>query len=229
MKTLKPLALVAAVLVYALFCSTANATGHHSTPPPDPKPVSTATSGSVSGAKAGAKSHSTSHATSSSSAKGGNANASGGDSVATSGDSRAVTGDSAASSDNAVNVSSDDDVNIPRQVPPVLLPMIMTSGCGAGVNAGGAGTGGAGAAGLTWTTAKCYQLRTAINFFAIGDYETGCELLVDLNREAFARIKKKPDCSRIALRLTEQSAHVDTSKFATKEQLDRAFRTGQAK
>lgn len=118
--------------------------------------------------------------------------------------SNSLANSTSSSNSGGNTFSSDDDTYLPRQVPPVFLPMILTSGCGAGINAGGSGDGGAGAAGLTWTTKRCYALRSALNFFAIGEYETGCELLIDVNREAFKRVKK-PNCADIARRLNQEA------------------------
>lgn len=143
---------------------------------------------------------------------------------------------SASTDGNAQSV----DFNTPRQVPPVFLPALMVSECGAGANAGAADGGGAGAFGVVWTTKRCYALRSAINFFAIGEYETGCRLLVYVNREALEAIGEKPDCKRIAavlhleagenlIRLPPDAPPVDLSKFATKEEVERAFKKSQSK
>lgn len=150
-------------------------------------------SSSSSKAKAASKSTSKSSSKSSSAAKGGNSR-----SDATGGDASTsvVTGDTSQS------FSSDDDTLVRAQeVPAQFLPMILESGCRTGVNAGGADKGGSGAAGFSWMTERCYAVTTAVSFLALGAYEEACELLVDVNRSVYKRLKRKPDCKAIADRL----------------------------
>lgn len=128
-----------------------------------------------------------------------------------------------------------------RQVPPVFLPAILTSDCGAGWNAGGSKDTGAGALGFTYTTQRCYALRSALNFFAIGEYETGCELLVYVNRKAFKWLGKRPDCRAIARQLereaTSAADHAQpiaatppaSPRYVTQEELERAFKAAVEK
>lgn len=116
-----------------------------------------------------------------------------------------------------------------RQVPTLLQGDLLVNDCGAGINAGGADTGGAGFLGAVWTTGRCYALKSGSNFAAIGDYETACDLWVDVNRKAFKRIGRKPDCRAIAERLYAQSITqlpptpvdppVDMSQYVTKKEL----------
>lgn len=209
------------------------------TPKPDPKhdhhqPTQPSTS-----ARADAESYSTSRSTSDATAnatgKGGSAEQS---QTATGGDGGSSTVDVESSASNEGNAQSV-NYSTPRQVPPVFLPALMVSDCGAGANAGASDSGGAGALGIVWTTKRCYALRSAINFFAIGEYETGCKLLAYVNREALRSIDEKPDCKSISKRLYVESQSVsiplvaappaDFSKYATKEELDRAFKQSQRK
>lgn len=131
-----------------------------------------------------------------------------------------------------------------RQTPWVVLPSIFVADCGSGVNAGGSKAGGAGAFGVTWTTAKCYDFKNGTNFVAIGAIEEACVLWTDVNRKAFKRQKYTPDCKAIALRVYEGQKLVhpaaelkaepavampDMSLYATKEDLNRAFKTSASK
>ncbi len=196
-----------------MLCTSAWATKPKPTPasPPDTAVITdlnaVATSGSKSVSASGSKSNATSNSTSG--AKSGSVS------------------EAASSSDNAVQFHSDDDTFIPRQVPPTLLPMLLVSECGAGASAGGGGTGGTGAISAVFTSKRCYALRSAVQFFAIGEYETGCELLIYANREAFGKVKK-PDCAKVAARLDAEARSVVTHSTgcpdcASKEELKRAF------
>lgn len=222
-------------VVFAMFALPALATHPKPKPPKhDPVPVVAA-----AGAIAGAKSSSTSGAKSSSVSGGGASNATGGTSSATGGNVGPVTagggdgGEAGAEANGTQQLSTSESNLVERSNPGVFLPAILVSGCGAGVNGGGSNRNDAGALGITWTTERCYGLQSAINFFAIGDYETGCNLLVDVNRAAFKRVKK-PDCAAIAQRLraaseqkvaiTDLSPVPDLSRYATKEELGRAFK-----
>ena len=219
---------VVIAVVAILAASVAQATSPKS-PPPMPKDP---TAAAYAESESDAKSYSTSRSASDAAASARQSQSQ----TATGGDGGDASSDATAS--NAGNAQSV-NYSTPRQVPPVFLPALMVSECGAGANAGAADSGGAGAFGVVWTTRRCYALRSAINFFAIGEYETGCKLLTYVNREALNAIDEKPDCKSIASRLNVESQHVviprqasppfDASKFATKEELDRAFKKAQSK
>lgn len=169
----------------------------------------------------------------------------------TSSDASSTSDSKSKSKSEAASGSASTIVNtVPRQVPPVFLPALMVSDCGAAGSAGASDKGGAGAFGIVWTTKRCYALRTAINFFAIGEYQTGCELLVWVNKKAFDEIGHVPDCTLIAKGLHDESRAVRDAmvvdrvavssdsvaasapvcgQCATKEELSRAFEKSQAK
>lgn len=166
----------------------------------------------------------------------------GGDSAAQSdSNSASLAGADSKSKSKAESGSTSTITNTyPRQVPPVFLPALMVSDCGAAGSAGASDKGGAGAFGIVWTTKRCYALRTAINFFAIGEYQTGCELLVWVNKKAFDEIGHAPDCALLAAGLHAESRAsrdafqrdmtiVPPENYATKEELDRAFKQSMKK
>jgi len=139
--------------------------------------------------------------------------------------------DSNASADNSQSLSQNYSYKEVSDVPPLFLPAILPSGCGAGINGAGADRGAAGALGMTWTTRTCYQFMSATAFAGIGDYETACELWTDLNRDAFKRIGKTPNCSEVAKRLYNEHNSsatslaipappvMDMSRYVTKDEL----------
>jgi len=135
-----------------------------------------------------------------------------------------------ASADNSQSLNQNYEYREVSDVPPLLLPAILPNGCGAGINGAGADRGAAGALGMTWTTRSCYQFMSATAFAGIGDYETACALWADLNRDAFKRIGKTPDCSSVAKRLYDERKLsnssvvvpppvMDMSQYITREEL----------
>lgn len=223
-------------LILAALPMAALATNHPQPPPKtDPSVKVDVHSTSVSGAKSQAKSKSKSASKSASSsqsastATGGKSNA---HSSSESGDSSAAVGDIAPVQDQNLAVSSDDDTLVEGQrVPAQFLPMILESGCRTGVNAGGADRTGSGALGFSVMTDRCWSMTSVVNFLAMGEYETACDLLVDVNRDQFHRIGHKPDCQAIAQRLRDGDKlkfenskisvtdHLDTSQFVTRQDL----------
>jgi hypothetical protein len=192
-------------------------------------------SNSLAAAAARSAARSSATAESASAATGGNATSASGPSTssAQSGPASAVSG--------PLSVSSDDDVsvNYPRQVPPVLLPALIQSGCGAGFGAGGASTRSAGSVTALFTSDQCYALQSIGLSIAMGDYAGACYLLHDVNRKAYARRGYTPDCEAFAAKLeaeakaaakgAAQPAPPDLSQYATKKELDAAFRASVSK
>lgn len=189
----------------------------------DAKPVAGAKS--VSGARSSSRSSSRSNSSSVSGSR------SGSHSTSRSGDSAATSNNQVGVEDGdqtqGVEISEDNDFNYEEVVPAQLLPMILESGCRTGVNAGGGGRSGSGAAGVSWMTDRCWAMQSVINFIAMGEYETACWLLVDINRDQFKRLKRTPNCIAIAARLIaadkeradSSKAHkVDTSAFITRDE-----------
>lgn len=133
--------------------------------------------------------------------------------------------------DQAVDIVEDNDHTYidEHPVPAQLLPMILESGCRTGFNAGAGGEKGSAATGWSWMTERCWNVTSAINFIAMGEYESACDLLVDVNRKAWARIGKSPNCAHVAARIqeSEKQRHVgftadpvDYSRFVTWDKLD---------
>lgn len=213
------------------------ATSKPTEPPTPATPAVTVVQASESNSLAAAASRSaarsSANADSASTATGGNATSASGPSTssAQSGPASAVSG--------PLSVSSDDDVIYPRQVPPVLLPALIQSGCGAGFGAGGASTRSAGSVTALFTSDQCYALQSIGLSIAMGDYAGACYLMHDVNRKAYARRGYTPDCEAFAAKLeaeakaaakgAAQPASPDLSQYATKKELDAAFRASVSK
>lgn len=189
------------------------------------------------------------------SASGAVAGAQSGDSVssATSGDSAATatSGDSSATQSQEAysegsNASSDNSVNITstyrgvRNAPSVALGSIFpTASCQAGVGIGGSGVNGSGLFNFSFTKKECEAFLLAQHFVSIGMPDISCEILK--TTKAFQRaVKIYPqldmltDCSPLPTPKsskieTAPAPPVDLSGYATKEELDRAFKKAQQK
>jgi hypothetical protein len=108
--------------------------------------------------------------------------------------------------------------------------LIIPNGCGAGAQAGGSSRGGAAIAGIAWTTDECYAFILAQSYQAIGNSEAACEALN--HTKVALRLQKlgmpAAVCVRPAVVVTKIE-RVDTSGFATKEELAAAFKQSQRK
>lgn len=217
------------IAALAAFSVSAFANG---TPEQEPESNTVVTVGAVSGSKSA--SQATAKSQSASAAKSKSRSASSASQSQEQSQDQVASADNALNTDDDVTVSSDDDVNIPRNTPPVFLPNLITADCGAGASAGASGTGGAGALSGLWRSKRCYALHSAVTAFGTGDYETGCVLMNYVNREAFKAMGYERDCKKWAAALIESTKRVepkapDMSQYATKEELDRAFRLRQGK
>lgn len=113
--------------------------------------------------------------------------------------------------------------------------------CGSGGNAGGSGTGGAGFLGAYWTPADCKLMMIAYTWAHIGMYGEACKTLTATKtlRGAYARYDLPlPDCATLIAALTMPVTELttvpvavepDLSKYATKEEVDRAFKQSMSK
>jgi len=208
----------------------------NNTPPSkDPSAVSGSQSGAaaLAGAAAGAVAGARSDVAVDASLVGGDSSAS-----AVSGDSNAQAG-----STNVIDAST----SYQRQVPVLIMGTVIPVDCGFGGQAGGANTHAAGFLGATWTTDRCYTLKVATAWAAMGQYEYACEMLMDVSRKA---LKRRGiigvDCVIVGKQLREQhtppapvvihsdvAAEAPKSSYVTPEEMrnyvDKAFKTSMQK
>lgn len=89
-----------------------------------------------------------------------------------------------------------------RQVGTLIMGTVIPVDCGFGGQAGGANTNGSGFLGASWTTDRCYTLKVANSWAAMGEYEYACEMLMDVSRRALKRRGiVAVDCAVIGARL----------------------------
>lgn len=209
------------ILMIALLANTAWATNP---PAPDPKPVATATAGAEAGAIAGARADSDANAASTSNATGGNAdaNATGGNAAA---DSNANSGG------NTLSTSS--TYKQVRQAPAgIVTSTNTTTPCAKaqGVNLSGPG------AGLGWSRAKIDRDCALIAAADLELYRGNLLASIKLRcATTYYRQILGPDCEALLdtqsrAQVEESSATVrDMALYATKEELDRAFKAAAGK
>lgn len=162
-----------------------------------------------------------------------------------------IGGDNSASSEahagstNLIDASS----TYAAQVPALIMGTVIPVDCGFGGQAGGANTHGAGFLGASWTTDRCYTLKVANAWAAMGEYEYACEMLMDVSRKALKRRGiVGVDCAVIGARLrgwhampvpvvraevSNASPPAGSSNYVTQDQLqqalDRAFKKSVGK
>jgi hypothetical protein len=218
-------------------------------------PASTATSDAT--ALAGSVSGSVSHATGGTSSASGvgvggssaatvtGVSATGGTANGGAGGSGGAGGDADASADASNRNALVNQTLVERSVGALVMGTVIPVDCGFGGQAGGADRNGSGFLGLTWTTDKCYTLKAATAWAAMGEYELACEMLVDVTKKALKRRHRIPDCTVIGLSLrmahdTREPVVINTqsllpltptappANYVTPEQMreyvDRAFR-----
>lgn len=178
----------------ALMCMSVFATGTHTAPPKDPPPTPAPSLEQLqqqaqqaqAAAEAAAKAYSDAQAAAKSTSK--------------------------SSSDNAVTIQS----AYAAQVPALIMGTVIPVDCGFGGQAGGANTHAAGFLGATWTTDRCYTLKVATSWAAMGQYEYACEMLMDVSRNATKRRKmQKVDCADVGRQL--RLAHTAPGPVVTNE------------
>lgn len=160
--------------------------------------------------------------------------------------SQAVTGDSSANSESSAGSTNviDASTNYQRQVPALIMGTVIPVDCGFGGQAGGANTNAAGFLGASWTTDRCYTLKVANAWAAMGEYEYACEMLMDVSRRAAKRRNiADVDCNVVGIRLRADHTVTPVAPAAPrivqdpnyvtqdqlKEALDRAFKKAVAK
>ena len=117
------------------------------------------------------------------------------------GDGGDGTADADATSVNTIDAST----LVERSVGALIMGTVIPVDCGFGGQAGGADRSGSGFLGMSWTTDKCYTLKAATAWAAMGEYRLACEMLVDVTKRALKRRHYVPDCQLISLQL--ESAH----------------------
>lgn len=167
-------------------------------------------------------------------------------------DTSLVGGDSSAKSKSEANgtqlTSVDASSVYERSVGTLIMGTVIPVDCGFGGQAGGADRNGSGFLGASWTTDRCYTLKVANAWAAMGEYEYACEMLMDVGRRAMKRRGiVNVDCAVIGARLrawhampaptvavtkseaVQGSPPAGSSNYVTQEQLDRAFKQSMSK
>jgi hypothetical protein len=131
-----------------------------------------------------------------------------------------------------------------RQAPSVFQGGIAVAGCQAGGNAGGSNTRGSAFLGFAFTPEECYAFMLAQAYQAVGQSRAACELINTTNaaRRAQKRGFTPPSCQDPPVvvvgervdPLPQTSPPYSTEqpldpRYATKEELHRAFRRSVVK
>jgi len=158
--------------------------------------------------------------------------ATGGNASATVGDVTATGGDSVAA---AVVESGAVDVNYSyrevEQAPAIGQGSFAIQGCAVAGNAGGSWDGGAAFLGFGWTPAQCYDFMLAQAYQSLGEKKAACDILA--TTKAGKRAAKNgvalPGCEpKLKTKVVPVVAPApDLSQYATKEELNRAFKASQ--
>lgn len=230
------------VIAAGFMSAQARAGNTHEQPSADPSAVSTSGAAALSGSAslAGAASLSGSQSGVQSDI-GVDTSLVGGDSSA-----RARSGDSNASADGTQTTLVDASSVYERSVGTLIMGTVIPVDCGFGGQAGGANTNASGFLGASWTTDRCYTLKVANAWAAMGEYEYACEMLMDVSRRAMKRRGiVNVDCAVIGARLrgwhampapvvtkseaVQPAPPAGSSNYVTQEQLDRAFKKSLSK
>lgn len=187
---------VGLIAALSLLSCTAYATNHPEPPAPAPAPTVSTHSESDASALAAAAAVSGAHATgtggTSSATAGGGKGVGVGVGAAAAGDSSAVSGPSTATSGDSTSEANGTQAltnvtNYERQVGTLIMGTTIPVDCGFGGQAGEANTSSSGFLGASWTTDRCYTLKVANSWAAMGQYEYACEMLMDVSRNALKR------------------------------------------
>lgn len=174
-------------------------------------------------------------------ATGGNATANVGDVSATGGNATATGGEggsavsAAVVESGAVSVAEGAFQNSTvykevQQAPSIGQGSFAITGCSVAGNAGGSGPGWSGFLGFGFTPQQCYDFMLAQAYQSIGEKKAVCDILK--NSKAGKRQEKRgvvlPECTP-EVKTVVVPAPVDLSPYATKEELNRAFKASQSK
>jgi len=119
-----------------------------------------------------------------------------------------------------------------RQAPSVAQGSFAISGCSVGGNAGGSNIHGSAFLGFGWTPTECYKFMLAQAYQAIGEKKAVCDIL--RNTKVGKKIERDgvtlPECKEeVVIVATPVAPQVDLTPYATKEELNRAFKASQSK
>lgn len=119
------------------------------------------------------------------------------------------------------------------QAPSIGQGSFAIAGCSVAGNAGGSGPGWSGFLGFGFTPSQCYDFMLAQAYQSIGEKKAVCDIL--RNSKAGKRQEKRgivlPECKPevVAVPVPVVVPPVDLSPYATKEELNRAFKASQSK
>lgn len=151
--------------------------------------------------------------------------------------------ESSATSDSQSNANSGGNVlainqTTERQAPSLGQGSLYAGDCGAGANGGGSNTSGAAFLGVQYTTHDCYLLKAAQSYMALGMPDAACDMLNGLKavqKRYKALGKEPPPCvvkTEVAVASPSAAATAtppDLSQYATKADLERAFKAKASK
>lgn len=113
-----------------------------------------------------------------------------------------------------------------QQAPAIGQGSFAINGCSVGGNAGGSWTGGAAFLGFGWTPEQCYDFMLAQAYQSLGEKKAACDIL--RNSKAGKRQEKRgvvlPGCEPEVKTVVVPVVAPDMSQYATKEELNRAFK-----
>ena len=140
----------------------------------------------------------------------------------------AVVAEGAVDNDVNVTVNSGTTYHQVRQAPAIAQGSFAISGCSVAGNAGGSNQHGAAFLGIGWTPKECYAFMLAQAYQSIGQYKAVCDIL--RNTKTGKRMERDgielPECLP---EVVVVPAPVDLTKYATKEELNRAFQKSMEK
>jgi hypothetical protein len=119
------------------------------------------------------------------------------------------------------------------RAPSVGQGSFAISGCAVGGNAGGSNIHGSAFLGFGWTPQECYKFMLAQAYQSVGEKKAVCDIL--RNTKVGRRLQKDgvelPECVEqvVVIATPVAPAPVDLTPYATKEELNRAFRASQTK
>lgn len=151
----------------------------------------------------------------------------------------------------AVNSGNNADQSVafdyPKLAPSVGQGSLMIGSCGAGGNAGGSNSNGAAFLGIAYTPADCKLLLAAAAYQALGMWDSACEMVNGISAVK-ARWKalgvSAPSCRvsppvpvvppvappvSVVVQPPQQAPAVDLSTYATKAELEAAFKRSVGK
>lgn len=133
----------------------------------------------------------------------------------------------------SLNTSTEYSYQEVRQAPSTAQGSFAISGCSVAGNAGGSSIRGSAFLGFGWTPQECYKFMLAQAYQSIGEKKAVCDIL--RNTKVGKRLERDgvelPDCEpKVVVIATPVAPEpVDLSPYATKEELNRAFRASQEK